>query len=103
MQNDTEFHDSESGDIYDLFNACNGIVVDGFLDVEQLHNYTPDEAEELNVPRLREIWEHTKTGCLHCREIIQALRGVREAIRDVADEIDSTNDQEPDGDSINSI
>jgi hypothetical protein len=104
VQNDTEFHDSESGDIYDLYNACNGIVgIDGFLDVEQLNNYTPDEAEELNVPRLGEVWEHTKTGCLKCREIVRALNKVRRAVSDVADVIDPRNDEESDGDQITSI
>lgn len=96
MQNDTEqFHDSESGDIYDLYNACNGVIRDGFLDVEELNNYTPDEAEELNVPRLREIWEHTKTDCLKCRQIINALDIVRRKVDEVAPDLDSGDDPEP--------
>lgn len=103
MQNDTEFHDSESGDIYDLYNACNGIVREGFLDVEQLNNYTPDEAEELNVSRLREVWEHTTTGCLKCREIVLALDKIRGVVSEVAEEIEPGNDQETDEDSISSI
>src|ERR1044072_6441403 len=32
----SEFHDSESEDIYDLYNACNGVMFDGFLDVRRL-------------------------------------------------------------------
>lgn len=103
VHNDTEFHDSESGDIYDLYNACNGIVREGFLDVEQLNNYTPDEAEELNVSRLREVWEHTTTGCLKCREIVLALDKIRGVISEVAEEIEPGNDQETDEDSISSI
>jgi hypothetical protein len=68
------YHDSEIGDIYDLFNACNGIVRDGYLDVQQLDQYSPEEAETLNIIRLREVWEHTITGCLHCRHVVDALR-----------------------------
>jgi hypothetical protein len=103
VENDTaHFHDSESGDIYDLFNACNGIVREGLLDVEQLNNYTPAEAEELNISRLREIWEHTKTGCLHCRDIVKALRMLRRTVSNVADDIRSHDDQDSDAD-INHI
>jgi len=104
VQNHTEqFHDSEFEDVFDLYNACNGIVRDGFLDVEELNTYTPDEAEELNVPRLREIWEHTRTGCLQCREIVQALHTVRRTSSDVAEYIDPKDGPELDIDQINSI
>ena len=104
MENDTEnFHDSESGDIYDLFNACNGVMVDGFLDVKQLNNYTAKEAEALNIIRLREIWEHTRTGCLHCHKIVDALRALRRATGDLADDIRSHDDTDPDIKHISSI
>ena len=73
-----QFHDSlDSEDIYDLYNACNGIVRDGLLDIGQLDEYTPDEAEELNVMRLREIWSHTATGCRQCHRIVNALNSFR--------------------------
>jgi len=42
-----EFHDSELGDIYDLFNACNGEMVNGLLDVSKLDEYSPEDAEAL--------------------------------------------------------
>ena len=104
VQNHTEqFHDSESEDVFDLYNACNGIVRDGFLDVEELNRYTPDEAKELNVPRLREIWEHTRTGCPQCRDIVQALHTVRCTTSDVAEYIDPKDGPELDIDQINSI
>jgi len=81
-----EFHDSNSGvDIFALYNACNGIIRHGFLDVSELDKYSPADAEALDVPRLKKIWEHTLTGCSQCRGIIEALHGVREEVRDVAD------------------
>lgn len=102
---DTEsFHDHESGDIYDLFNACNGVIMlDGLLDVEQLNNYTTEEAEVLNIIRLREIWEHTRTGCLHCRKIVEALRALRRAAGSLADDLRSHDDTDPDINHISSI
>jgi hypothetical protein len=53
--------------------------------VRELDKYSPEDAKALNVPRLKEIWEHTTTGCLQCREIIEALHVVRGAARDAAD------------------
>jgi hypothetical protein len=87
VQNETdEFHDSDSDvDVFDLYNACNGIIRGDFLDVRELDKYNPEDAKALNVPRLKVIWEHTTTGCLQCREIIEALHVVRRAARDVAD------------------
>ena len=69
-------------DVFDLFNACNGIVDDkGLLDVEQLNHYTPDEAEELNIPALRMIWRHLADGCAHCDEIVRNLQKLRKTLR----------------------
>jgi hypothetical protein len=77
-----QFHDSDSEeDVYDLFNACNGILVDGFLDVNQLDELSPEEQAALNVPRLREIWAHTKTGCAHCATIVTTLNQIRGTLR----------------------
>ncbi len=91
VQNETdEFHDSDV-DIFDLYNACNGIIRGGFLDVRELDKYSPDDAKALNVPRLKEIWEHTTTGCPQCREIIEGLHVVRGAVQDVAD-IENSHD-----------
>lgn len=80
---DTEhFHDSEL-DVYDLFNACDGVLNnDGLLDVEQLNHYSPDEAEELNVAWLRAVWEHTATGCKRCAEIVESLQTLRKALHE---------------------
>jgi len=81
-----EFHDSDSGvDIFALYNACNGIIRRGFLDVSELDKYSPADAKALDVPRLKKTWEHTLTGCSQCREIIEALHGIREEVREVVD------------------
>lgn len=86
---DDEFHNSATGiDIYALYNAVNGKMRGRFLDVSELDKYSPADAEALNVPRLKEIWEHTRTDCDQCREIIDALDAVRGAIRDVVDTTD---------------
>ena len=75
-----DFHDSENGDIYDLFNACNGVLRDGLLDIKTLEQYGPDDYEILNVPRLREVWEHSAT-CSKCKDIVTALSRMREAMK----------------------
>jgi len=86
-EKDAEFHDSESEDIYDLYNACNGIVRhDGLLDVTQLNEYTPEEAKALNVPKLKEIWLHTKTGCPHCARVVKTLNAIRGSLREEEEE-----------------
>lgn len=74
-----QFHDSESEDIYDLYNACNGAVrEDGFLDVGKLDELSPEEREVLNVKRLRDIWRHTFSGCPTCAGIIRTLNSIRQ-------------------------
>ena len=87
------FHDSDVEDIYDLYLACNGVQRrDGLLDIRQLDELTPDEAEILNVPRLREIWKHTETGCIQCKKIIKTLDLVRNVLREeVEDILEETN------------
>jgi len=76
------FHDGEC-DVYDLFNACDGVLnSDGLLDVEQLNRYSPDEAEDLNVAWLHAVWEHTATGCECCAEIVESLQNLRRALRE---------------------
>ena len=77
-----DFHDSEIGDIYDLYNACNGVLRDGLLDISKLEEYGPDDYEVLNVPRLREVWEHTVSGCSRCEDIVMALSRLRGAIKE---------------------
>ena len=75
-----DFHDSEIGDIYDLYNACNGVFFEGLLDKRKLDDYGPDEYEVLNISRLREVWDHTASGCATCNNIIKALDRMRGAI-----------------------
>jgi hypothetical protein len=74
-----EFHNSEL-DVYALFNACDGVIINGLLDVRKLEEYGPEDAEALNVPRLREVWEHTASGCPKCKDIVHALSGLRESV-----------------------
>jgi hypothetical protein len=96
------FHDSET-DIHDLFNACNGVVrVDGLLDVSKLDEYSPQDSEALNVPRLREIWHHTESGCQRCARIIRTLRMFRERLRAGAEGSSEKRSDVPDVDAIDS-
>lgn len=83
IQNDLrQYHDSESGDIYDLYNACNGATRDGLLDVRKLDELSAEEREALDVERLRGVWEHTATGCVTCARIIRTLNAARRILRD---------------------
>lgn len=76
------FHDSESQDIFDLFNAVNGVVLEnGLLDASKLYEYGPADAEALNVPRLWEIYHHTATGCLQCKQIVSDLNDLRRTLK----------------------
>jgi hypothetical protein len=77
-----QFHNSESEDIYDLYNACNGVVRNGFLDIRKLDELSPEELEVLNLARLREIWAHTTYGCIKCAEIVRTLNTVRGRLRE---------------------
>jgi hypothetical protein len=70
------YHDSEAGDVYDLYNACNGIMLDGLLDVRKLDELSSEEMEVFDMERLREVWTHT-TGCSDCKKIIQTLNSAR--------------------------
>jgi hypothetical protein len=99
-----EFHDSNAGiDIYALFNAVNGIIRNGVLDVSELDKYSPADAEALNVSGLREVWKHTLTGCSQCREIITALNELRGAVREVAETADRDDQPKSDKDHIKPI
>jgi hypothetical protein len=80
-----EFHDSEI-DVFDLFNSVNGEMRDGLLDIGKLEEFTDEEANALNVPRLREIWEHTTSGCLECKRIITMLTALRKTVREEMEE-----------------
>jgi hypothetical protein len=71
------FHDSELGDVYDLYNACNGAMVGDLLDVRKLDELSSQEKKALNVKRLKEVWNHTATGCTTCANIIRTLNAAR--------------------------
>jgi len=72
-----EYHDSDSGDIYDLYNVCNGVLHNGLLDIHKLEELTTEEREFLDIERLREIWLHTASGCVTCAGIIRTLNSLR--------------------------
>ncbi|HET6976680.1 MAG TPA: hypothetical protein VFI24_10185 [Pyrinomonadaceae bacterium] len=74
-----EYHDSET-DVFALFNACDGVIVNGLLDIRKLEEYSPEDAEALNVSRLKEVWKHTASGCSKCKEIVHALSSLRESV-----------------------
>ena len=76
-----QYHDSDLGDIYDLYNACNGVMRGGLLDVCKLEELTAQEREVLDVERLREVWEHTATGCPRCAQIVRTLNSARGLLR----------------------
>lgn len=76
------FHDSDLGDVYDLYNACNGEMVGGLLDVRKLDELSSKEKKALNVKRLKEVWAHTATGCSTCANIIKTLNAARGILKE---------------------
>jgi hypothetical protein len=78
-----QFHDNDSSeDVYDLYNACNGIMINGLLDINRLDELSPAEKEEFDKAKLREVWEHTATGCEQCAAIIDILNRFRDRARE---------------------
>lgn len=75
------FHDSELGDVYDLYNACNGVLSGKLLDVSKLDELSREEAEVLDLERLRKVWRHT-ANCATCEEIIRTLNLTRKLLKD---------------------
>ena len=75
------FHNSERGDVYDLYNACNGVLHDGLLDIRKLDELSAEEVEYLDLPRLRKVWQHTASGCIQCKTIINTLNSARQSLR----------------------
>ena len=99
-----QFHDSESEDIYDLYNACNGALDGDLLDVRKLDELSREESEALDVARLREIWEHTKSGCAKCKAIITTLNAARGLLlRESDEERSPEQSQAVDGSPFDSI
>ena len=86
------FHDSESedegdvADVFDLFNACNGEMIDGVLNVAKLDELSAEERKLLDVPRLRELASHVVSGCGHCASIVDTLNRARFELRMMFDE-----------------
>ena len=76
------FHDSASEDVFDLFNACNGMMRDGLLDIRVLDQFSEEDAAALNVARLKEIWTHTASGCAKCAAIIRTLHTIRGTLKE---------------------
>ena len=83
-EDDAQYHDNELGDVYDLYNACNGVMSGELLDVRKLEELTAQEREVLDVERLRKVWEHTATGCSTCAQIVRTLNHLRGKLKGTA-------------------
>ena len=92
LEGTDSFHNSESEDIYDLYNACNGIVRNGLLDINELSKLSQQESVALNVPKLKEIWRHTATGCARCAHIIEILNLARQTLAQELESLPEQND-----------
>lgn len=86
------FHNSESEDIYDLYNAVNGIVRDGLLDINEFSKLSQQESAALNVPKLKEIWQHTANGCARCANIIEILNLARQTLAQELESLPEANE-----------
>ena len=71
-----DFHNDGSAEILALYNACNGVLLNGRLDISKLEDYSPDDALALDIPRLRKIWTHS-AGCTQCDRVISFLNEIR--------------------------
>lgn len=80
-ESNDQYHDSEL-DIFDLYNVCNGVVRDGFLDIRKLDELSQEELEVFNIVRLRDIWSHSASGCPKCEAIIETLNSIRASSQD---------------------
>ena len=81
-QNQEEFHDSEFGDVFTLYNVCNGQIHNGLLDIRKVDELSIEELKFLDTARLKEIWLHTASGCTTCEGIIRTLNMVRGSFSD---------------------
>ena len=80
-----QFHDSESDDIYDLYNACNGAMRDGMLDIAKLDELSEEEAAMLDMPRLKALGDHIASGCARCEAVIRTLNWARGLLKKSAE------------------
>ena len=89
-KSDDQFHDSATEDLYDLYNACNGVIHESLLDISKLDELSAEEIEVLDIDRLREVWHHmaSGSGCDRCKAIVNTLNSVREQMRKQAEELD---------------
>jgi hypothetical protein len=79
--NEKDAHDTEYDDVYDLYNACNGELHEGVLDIRKLDELSEEEREILDVSRLKKAWVHV-TGCGKCARIIHTLNFARQVLRE---------------------
>jgi len=73
-----QFHDSESDDIYDLYNVC---MENGLLDLRRLDEISDDERELFDIERLKEFGAHVISGCITCQTVINTLNFAREELK----------------------
>ena len=82
---DDPLHYRKVEDLYDLYNACNGVMHNGLLDIRKLAELSAEETEVLDIERLRQVWEHMES-CGRCQAIVKKLNSIREEMRKRADE-----------------
>jgi hypothetical protein len=70
---ENQYHDNESTNVIDLFNAVHGAFQNGQLDVNRLDTLSEEEKQDLDIQRLKDIWSHVKAGCSRCQTIITEL------------------------------
>lgn len=80
-----QFHDSESEDVgdvlFDLYNACNGVLDNGMLDIQKLDELSEEESKVLDIPKLKEFGAHIVSGCAECGAIIETLNSARASLK----------------------
>jgi hypothetical protein len=99
VDHDKHFHDGKSANVYDLYNACNGAQRNGALDIGKLDELSKEELDALDVPRLRDVWEHVASGCRECAGIIGRLNFARSVMSARA----SRNQPEPTPAAANAV
>lgn len=98
-----EFHDNEHDVLYDLYNACNGTLHNGVLDIRKLDDLSEEEREVLDIPRLKEVWAHVVAGCTKCAAIIATLNFARRVLRERTGKSPPNNEEPADSNNVDSI